>query len=128
MGKRNPDRRNRRNPLGNGIAVMPLQTVSKGPFYFNFHASRLKEDSMGEKVAGHTLFLGSTGTGKTVYGLQDLMSPIGRPVSERVTSFEDGRSMLTIRVNGMAFESVSRSEIENNFDALNQQKPTPGGQ
>ncbi|MBK3786060.1 transporter [Paraburkholderia aspalathi] len=51
--------------------------------------------------------------------VQDLMPPIGRPVSERVTSFEDGRSMLTIRVNGMAFESVSRSEIENNFDSLN---------
>lgn len=59
----------RGNPLGDGSAVMPLQTVSKSLYNFNFHASRPEEDSMGEKVAGHTLILGATGTGKTTLQL-----------------------------------------------------------
>ncbi len=59
----------RGNPLGDGTAVMPLQTVAKSLFSFNFHASRLDEDSVGEKLAGHTLILGSTGTGKTTLQL-----------------------------------------------------------
>lgn len=53
------------NPLGDGSAVMPLQTVSKTLFNFNFHFSNPKEDNVGEKIAGHTLILGATGTGKT---------------------------------------------------------------
>ncbi|MGF6766187.1 type IV secretion system protein VirB4 [Paraburkholderia sp. GAS33] len=57
------------NPLGDGSAVMPLQTVSKGLYNFNFHASRLDEDSTGEKIAGHSMFLGATGTGKTTLQL-----------------------------------------------------------
>lgn len=55
----------RGNPLGDGSALMPVQTVAKSLFSLNCHASRLDEDSIGEKVAGHTLILGSTGTGKT---------------------------------------------------------------
>lgn len=53
------------NPLGDGSAVIPLQTVSKTLFNFNFHFSNPKEDNIGEKLAGHTLVLGATGTGKT---------------------------------------------------------------
>jgi len=55
----------RGNPLGDGSALMPVQTVAKSLFSLNCHASRLDENSVGEKVAGHTLILGSTGTGKT---------------------------------------------------------------
>jgi type IV secretion system protein VirB4 len=55
----------RGNPLGDGSALMPVQTVAKSLFSLNCHASRMDEDSVGEKVAGHTLILGSTGTGKT---------------------------------------------------------------
>ncbi|WP_244264509.1 hypothetical protein, partial [Kingella kingae] len=44
---------------------MPLQTVSKTLFHFNFHFSNPQEDNVGEKIAGHTLILGATGTGKT---------------------------------------------------------------
>ncbi|MCW3609186.1 VirB4 family type IV secretion/conjugal transfer ATPase [Burkholderia cenocepacia] len=55
----------RGNPLGDGSALMPVQTVAKSLFSLNCHASRLEENSVGEKVAGHTLILGSTGTGKT---------------------------------------------------------------
>lgn len=53
------------NPLGDGSAVMPLQTVSKTIFDFNFHFTNPGEDNIGDKIAGHTLILGATGTGKT---------------------------------------------------------------
>lgn len=53
------------NPLGDGSAIIPLQTVSKTLFHFNFHFTNPKEDNVGEKIAGHTLILGATGTGKT---------------------------------------------------------------
>ncbi|KVL25461.1 transporter [Burkholderia territorii] len=59
----------RGNPIGDGTAVMPLQTVAKSLFNFNFHASRLDENSIGEKVAGHTLIMGATGSGKTTLQL-----------------------------------------------------------
>jgi type IV secretion system protein VirB4 len=53
------------NPIGDGTAVAPLQTVSKKLYNFNYHATREDESNTGEKVAGHTLILGSTGVGKT---------------------------------------------------------------
>ncbi|WP_051940666.1 conjugal transfer protein [Stenoxybacter acetivorans] len=53
------------NPLGDGSAVMPMQTVSKTIFDFNFHFTKDGEDNRGHKIAGHTLILGATGTGKT---------------------------------------------------------------
>ena len=53
------------NPIGDGTAIMPLQTTSKTIYDFNFHFSNPKEDNVGDKIAGHTLMLGATGTGKT---------------------------------------------------------------
>lgn len=53
------------NPIGDGSAIMPLQTVSNTIYDFNFHFSNPKEDNVGDKIAGHTLILGATGTGKT---------------------------------------------------------------
>lgn len=53
------------NPLGDGSAVMPLETVSKTLYDFNFHFTNPNEDNTGEAIAGHTLILGATGTGKT---------------------------------------------------------------
>jgi type IV secretion system protein VirB4 len=53
------------NPIGDGSAVIPLQTVSGSLYSFNFHYSREGEDNQGEKLAGHTMFLGTTGSGKT---------------------------------------------------------------
>lgn len=53
------------NPIGDGTAVIPLQTVSASLYSFNFHYSKDDQDNLGEKVAGHTLVLGATGTGKT---------------------------------------------------------------
>ncbi len=54
------------NPLGDGTAVMPLETRSKTLYDFNFHFSNPLENNIGEKLAGHTLILGQSGTGKTV--------------------------------------------------------------
>ncbi len=59
----------RGNPIGDGTAVIPLQTKSKSVYHFNFHHSKQDEDSLGEKIAGHTLILGATGTGKTTLQL-----------------------------------------------------------
>lgn len=53
------------NPIGDGSAVMPLQTLAGSLYSFNFHYSKEDEDSQGEKLAGHTMILGTTGSGKT---------------------------------------------------------------
>jgi type IV secretion system protein VirB4 len=60
------------NPLGDGSAVMPLETVAKTLYNFNFHFTNIDENNVGEAVAGHTLILGATGTGKTT--LQSAMT------------------------------------------------------
>lgn len=53
------------NPLGDGSAVIPLETRSKTLYDFNFHFTNPLEDNTGDAIAGHTLILGATGTGKT---------------------------------------------------------------
>lgn len=53
------------NPIGDGSALMPLMTVSDTIYDFNFHFSDPKQDNTGDMIAGHTLILGATGTGKT---------------------------------------------------------------
>lgn len=53
------------NPIGDGSAVLPLQTISSSLYSFNFHSSKEDEDNLGEKIAGHTMILGATGAGKT---------------------------------------------------------------
>ena len=53
------------NPLGDGSAIIPLETLSKTLYNFNFHFTNPLEDNVGDSIAGHTLILGATGTGKT---------------------------------------------------------------
>lgn len=53
------------NPIGDGTAVMPMMTISGTIYDFNFHYSNVNENNLGDKIAGHTLILGATGTGKT---------------------------------------------------------------
>lgn len=53
------------NPIGDGSALIPLKTTSDTLFYLNCHASELNKNVTGEKYAGHTLFLGASGAGKT---------------------------------------------------------------
>lgn len=53
------------NPIGDGSAIMPLKTPTQGLYYLNTHYTPLKENALGEFIAGHFLMLGATGTGKT---------------------------------------------------------------
>lgn len=58
--------KSRGNPLGDGSAVMPLKTAGDTLYDFNFHYTDANEVvTKGEYPAGHTLFMGKTGTGKT---------------------------------------------------------------
>jgi len=51
------------NPWGD--CVTTLQTTNGQPYYFNFHATHLAENSFGEKAIGNTMVIGKSGTGKT---------------------------------------------------------------
>ncbi|RVT50763.1 VirB4 family type IV secretion/conjugal transfer ATPase [Rubrivivax albus] len=51
------------NPWGQALAL--LRTPGGQPFYLNLHASPPDEDSLGQKLPGNTLIVGSTGSGKT---------------------------------------------------------------
>jgi len=55
------------NPIGDGSAVIPLATEHNGVYHFNFHFTMPDKDTLGQKVAGHTLVLGATGAGKTTF-------------------------------------------------------------
>lgn len=53
------------NPIGDGTAIMPLKTRSDGLYHFNTHYSNPLQNVVGQMIAGHAMFLGATGTGKT---------------------------------------------------------------
>ncbi|EMW8476366.1 conjugal transfer protein [Salmonella enterica] len=55
------------NPIGDGSAIMPLKTVSDGLYYFNTHYSDPNKNVTGQRIAGHAMILGATGTGKTTF-------------------------------------------------------------
>lgn len=57
----------RGNPIGDGSAIMPLKTVSDGLYYFNTHYSDPNKNVTGQRIAGHAMILGATGTGKTTF-------------------------------------------------------------
>lgn len=50
---------------GESPSVIPLETTSKTIYDFHPCYTDEKEDNAGDKIAGHTLILGATGTGKT---------------------------------------------------------------
>lgn len=55
------------NPIGDGSAIMPIKTPTQGLYYLNTHYTPLHVNATGEKIAGHFLVLGATGTGKTTW-------------------------------------------------------------
>ncbi|HHZ5910356.1 TPA: conjugal transfer protein [Escherichia coli] len=55
------------NPIGDGSAIMPLKTVSDSIYWFNTHYSPPEKNVTGQKIAGHGMILGATGTGKTTF-------------------------------------------------------------
>lgn len=79
------------NPLGDGSAIMPLETVSKTLYDFNFHFTNVGEDNIGEAIAGHTLILGATGSGKTT--LQSALLTFVQRFSPAMFALDKDRGM-----------------------------------
>lgn len=52
------------NPWGQAVTL--LKTPSGQPYYFNFHSTKVEEDSEDKKVLGNTKIIGQSGSGKTV--------------------------------------------------------------
>ena len=53
------------NPWGQAVTM--FKTPSGQPLFFNFHASRLDEDSFDKKLLANVRLIGQSGTGKTVF-------------------------------------------------------------
>ncbi|HFM0116300.1 VirB4 family type IV secretion system protein [Escherichia coli] len=53
------------NPMGDGTAMMPVETLQGGIHYLSTTDSDPAKDVVGEPESGHGIFLGQTGTGKT---------------------------------------------------------------
>lgn len=101
------------NPLGDGSAVMPLQTASKSVYNFNFHYSNKDEDNIGQKIAGHTLILGATGVGKTT--TQTAMIGFLERFKPRIFALDKDRGMeIFIRAMGGTYFPI-KAEIPTNI-------------
>lgn len=81
----------RGNPIGDGTAVIPLQTEAKGLYSFNFHVTKNDENNTGEKIAGHTVAIGDTGEGKTT--LQEMLVGFLERFNTKMFALDMDRSM-----------------------------------
>lgn len=95
------------NPLGDGSAVMPLQTTVHGVYHFNFHYSLPELDSRGEKRAGHTVILGATGAGKTTLQTT-LLTFLGRLDNKLFAVDKDGSMRGFIEAVGDVLQAGQR--------------------
>lgn len=97
-----------------GPAVTLLKTTSGTPFYFNFHIppkSRkgLNEADVDDRVPGHTLLLGPTGSGKTV--IQTFMLAQCEKYRPTVFTFDkDHGQEIFIRAMGGKYSSLKNGE------------------
>lgn len=97
------------NPLGDGSAIMPLETVSKTLYDFNFHFTNENEDNIGEMIAGHTLILGATGTGKTT--LQSALLAFLQRFNPAMFALDKDRSMdIFIRALDGDYFAIQKGE------------------
>ncbi len=88
-------------PAGNpwGPAVTILKTVSGTPLYFNFHASRLEEDSEDKRLLGNTMVIGQSSSGKTV--LLGFLMAQAQKFNPTIVAFDKDRGMeIAIRAMG----------------------------
>ncbi|WP_193067749.1 VirB4 family type IV secretion/conjugal transfer ATPase [Halomonas sp. 3D7M] len=53
------------NPIGDGSAILPLETDDGSIFFYNTHVTPIGVDNRGDAEPGHVLSLGMTGAGKT---------------------------------------------------------------
>ncbi len=89
--------------LGNpwGPAALLLRTVTNEPYYFSFHAPDTTRDVEGEKLAGNTMLLGGTGSGKTTMALGALTGTQRCSPPPRMLLFDYGRGMdIWVRAMG----------------------------
>ena len=97
-----------------GPAVTLLKTTSGTPFYFNFHippTSRkgLDEADVDDRVPGHTLLMGPTGSGKTV--IQTFMLAQCEKYRPTVFTFDkDHGQEIFIRAMGGKYSSLRNGE------------------
>lgn len=55
------------NPIGDGTALVPMQTIKKGLFMLSAHDSPPGQNNLGEMLPGHMAITGQTGVGKTTF-------------------------------------------------------------
>lgn len=97
------------NPLGDGTAIMPLETESKNLYHFNFHATPQHENRIGQPDAGHTLFFGVTGSGKSV--LQLALQAFTTRFDSQIFALDKDRSMeVFIRALGGDYFQLREGE------------------
>lgn len=112
-------------PTGNpwGPAVTILKTVSGSPFYFNFHASRVDDDVIGERLPGNTAIFGKTGTGKTV--LLAFLLAQAQKFAPTIVAFDKDRGMeIAIRAMGGCYQPLLTG-VSSGWNPL-QMEPTAG--
>ncbi len=107
------------NPWGD--AIMMFRTPSSSPFYFNYHHTRLDENSEGLKVAGHLLALGKTGAGKST--LISALLTMTTDINPSMCIFDKDRGMEPlVKALGGEYFNISIGE-KTGFNPL-QMEPT----
>jgi type IV secretion system protein VirB4 len=89
------------NPWGQAVTM--LKTVTGSPLYFNFHHTPKGEDSVGKRVLGNTMYIGMSGTGKTVNVGHTLIQ--STKYNQRAVCFDkdQGLSVLVRALGGKYF-------------------------
>ena len=98
-------------PAGNpwGEAVTIFRTPAAQPYYFNFHATPLHEDSTGQSALGNCQIIGQSGSGKTVLALYLLLNL--RKYGTQVVYFDKDRGAeIAIRASGGKYLSLRTGE------------------
>jgi type IV secretion system protein VirB4 len=93
------------NPIGDGSAILPLKTRSDGIYFFNLHYSSMEKNVSGQKYPGHTLILGTTGSGKTTFETV-LVSFLSR-FKPKIFAIDYNRSMeLFLKTYGATYFNI----------------------
>lgn len=106
-----------------GEAAALLVSTARSPFYFSLHAADPRDVSGGiRKDTGHTLILGPTGSGKTVWVAFLLTMLMRFGVTQIVVDKDRGLQILVQALNGEY--SPLRNSVPTGFNPL-QLPPTP---
>lgn len=105
-----PTGKQKGNPIGDGSAILPLETRSGSIYFLNTHVSNPNLNVRGQKYAGHMMCLGATGAGKTtlegvIVGFLDRFKP-------KIFAIDFNRSMqMFLETYGAVY-----FDIEDNVD------------